>query len=137
MDPHPLSGVNRRNKLRPEVGVILECLKPTLGIIVNETAYEFDEDVFLKGGILRNVWGKTLDAILDQRASSFQLNGLLTAFDRAYVDFEQAYVGFLISVDTWCKSILIKGIALVAFIDDGYTPAHEYFVAVLQERFGD
>ena len=61
------------------------------------------------------------------------------AFDRAYVDFEKAYVGFLISVETSCKSILMEGIALVALIDDGNTQAYgdhiprRYFVAVLQK----
>ena len=80
-----------------------------------------------------------MDAIDGQQESWLLLDGLLEAFDRAYVDFEKAYVGFLISVETSCKSILMAGIALVALIDDGNTQAYgdhiprRYFVAVLQK----
>ena len=63
---------------------------------------------------LTNAWGNTLDAVHEHREISFFSDGLLMAFDKAYVDFEKAYIDFLMRVESSCKSILLEANFLVS-----------------------
>merc|ERR1719181_1656184 len=102
-------------------------------MVVNGTIYESNADVALKANTLRGIWEKTLNAFHDEKDCSLLCQGVLEEFDSAYVEFEKAYVGFLISVEASCKSILVKGNAFAAALEDGNRQAHEDFVGVLQQ----
>ena len=108
-------------------------------MIVNGVTYEPDEDVKLKAVLLGNAWEKLLDSIHDQQRTRLGLSsdserGLLLAFDKAYTAFEKAYIGFLIGVESSCKSILIHACSIGALLEVREdTQLHEDFVGLLQE----
>ena len=120
------------------------CVEIGGPVTMNGRFYVSDEDIVHRAAFLRILWEKLVDAIsywvwMEGPARTKYLmmvrNGLLIAFDNAYVEFEKAYVSFMIAVEESCKSILSYGNSLVAKFRNGNTEAHEDFVKLLQKMY--
>ena len=120
------------------------CVEIGGPVTMNGRFYVSDEDIVDRAAFLRILWEKLVDAIyywewMEGPARTKYLmmvrNGLLIAFDNAYVEFEKAYVSFMIAVEESCKSILSYGNSLVAKFRNGNTEAHEDFVELLRKMY--
>ena len=120
------------------------CVEIGGPVTMNGRCYVSDEEIVRKAAFLHFLWEKLVDAIyywewMEGPARTKYLmmvrNGLLIAFDKAYVEFEMAYVSFMISVEESCTSILSYGNSLVAKFRNGNTEAHEDFVELLRKMY--